>query len=140
MEMTNEKKIEALKEAEKLLRDNGVYLTPETNRDLKDRLCYLAGLSEPVWLKAEATTAKIVDTYLLRNEYRRSVIIFKFLNRDHPDWSTVVMPVGVAKPEEVSSLVDAVRNVVEFNAVVIDDLWDRPKIPAFLADEDQVPF
>lgn len=73
-------------------------------------------------LSPSTTTVEIASRYMRRNRHYRSVIIFKANTNEDFGSSTVVMPNAGACFEEITSLIVAVRNVVRFDSILIDDL------------------
>lgn len=126
MKKKNAKKMKALTAAVQELNDNGINLTTETQQELEDRLNYLSGLHEPIRLEASAITEGIADAYFRRNKVKRSVIIFQIDGGDYPGSSTVIMPDATADENQVFDLVEAVRKIVTFDHIFIDDLYDQP--------------
>ena len=105
-----------------------------------------------IQMESDTPSEVVASTYLWRNRVVRSVIIFRFVESDDfYSHSTVVMPEGGNHPpEQVTRLVDAVRNVVNFNCIDIEDLHTkygspsvvrRPRRPTSVADMgDEIPF
>ncbi len=65
---------------------------------------------------------KVTDLYMIRNEHKRSVIIFCQTMPNEIGSSTVVMPNMASSRKDVVKLVMAVSGVVEFDCVSIEDL------------------
>lgn len=110
--------LSAIKELHQL----GLELTLLPEFRLKDGKEELTSEKSSIWLSPSTPTVEIASRYMRRNRHYRSVIIFKADTHDDVGSSTVVMPNACADFEEITSLIVAVRNVVRFDSILIDDL------------------
>lgn len=133
-ETTNEEKIEAIIEAVNQLAKIGIRLPYEVRCEVVERLNFLEGFQYPMLMEMDTDSKQIAEAYLRRNQTRRSVILFKEREDEFAGSSTVLMPNATSKEEEIIELVDAMRKIVQFNKIKIDDLWPEPEKHTVEAD------
>ena len=85
----------------------------------------------------------IAKAYVKLNRWKRSVIIFYFEESEMHGYSTVLMPQGGVDHKTITKLIKAMIPLVDFNCIIIDDLWDKTEedvARAVALERSTVPF
>jgi hypothetical protein len=113
-----------LQEAVATIESHGITLPDETKSELKGRQFYLTGLLEPMRLAAKEKSEKIAAAYRVRDNLRNSAIFFMLYPAEIPSAPTVIIPSELATFDETVCLLNAIRKIVSYDEIIIDDPYD----------------